>query len=256
MHNFAKTFCTAWGGGWWISVPEQHRALKAQCQRLTRLSYAFAWIADLSLMLLGGALKRKERLSARLADALSFLYMSMSVLHYVDQHGENNSDELVHAKWALEYGLYQAQKAMLDFVAHFPNRFVRYVVRWVAFPFGQTTRRPHDVDDHHLAQLMMQPNAYRETIKQSMYLSGDSIQPLDKIENAWALLIKHQTSYKKFGRLQYATFEDLEAQLQAKVVSGCITIDDKDDILISEKARWDAIQVDEFAPDMVHAQRG
>lgn len=248
MRNFAKAFCTAWGGGWWITVPGQP-ALKAEYRRLTRLSYAFAWIADLSLILLGGDLKRKERLSARLADALSYLYMSLSVLHTVEQSAEH-PDELLHAKWAIQFGLHQAQKAMLDFAANFPNRWIGYALRWVAFPFGQTLRAPHDNHDHQLAQCMMQPNAYRETIKRSVYLSGDPTQPVDRMEHALSLLIQHQISYHKFGRLQYGTFDDLAEQLQAKVSSGDIDTADQAAIFASEKARWDAIQVDEFSPEM------
>lgn len=244
MRNVAKTMCTAWTGGFWLAAPND--TFKAEYRRMTRLTYAFAWIADLSLMVLGGALKRKERLSARMADALSYLYMAMAVLHYVEQQPENK-DEIMHAKWALQYSFHHAQKAMLDFAANFSNRFLGCLVRFVAFPFGQTMRAPSDKHDHQLAQLMMRPNAYRDMLKQALFLSGDPSQPVDRMEHAFDLLTQHEESYQKFGRMQYTTFTDLAAQLDKKVQEGVLSAHDKDSILKTEQARWDAIQVDEFA---------
>ncbi len=243
MRNFAKTICTAWTGGFWLSAPNQ--TFKAEYRKMARLTYAFAWIADLSLMVLGGSLKRKERLSARMADALSYLYMAMAVLHYVEQQPESQ-DETVHAKWALQYSFHQAQKAMLDFAANFSNRLLGGLVRCVAFPLGQTMRAPSDKQDHQLAQLMMQPNAYRDLLKQALFLSGDPSQPVDRMEHAFELLMQSEESYQKFGRMQYTTFSDLDAQLEKKMQEGVLSAADKDMILKTEQARWDAIQVDEF----------
>ncbi|HVT61968.1 MAG TPA: acyl-CoA dehydrogenase, partial [Legionellaceae bacterium] len=103
LQHFAKAVCSAWTGGLALVVPPG--PMKIYFQRLSRLSHAFAWLADFSLMFLGGSLKRKERLSARLADGMSYLYMAMAALHLAQEHAESD-DHRIHAIWAVQYCFY------------------------------------------------------------------------------------------------------------------------------------------------------
>ena len=241
--NFSKTICSAWTGGLFITAPT--RPLKREYQRLARLSYAFAWLADLSLIYLGGDLKRKERLSARLADGLSYLYLAMAALRS-SQQSQDHIDQQLHAKWAVAYCFYHAQKSMIAFCQNFPVRPLGLVLRLLAFPCGQSMRYPSDKLGHQLAQLMTQNNNYRATLKTSVYLSGDTNQPVDKMESALQLMIKHADLYKKITDLRRYSFEELKEKLVEKVATGVLTQQEMEDIVSVEKARWDAMQVDEF----------
>jgi acyl-CoA dehydrogenase len=244
LQNFAKTICSAWTGGRLISVPNQ--PLKREYQRLTRLSQAFAWLADLSLIYLGGELKRKERLSARLADGMSYLYMAMAVLRSAESN-QNNPDELLHAKWAARYCFYHAQKAMIGFCNNFPAKFLGWLVRLVAFPFGQTMKYPSDVLDNQLAKLMRQNNQYRNRMKGSIYLSGDSDQPVDKMENAFQAVLQAESLLHKFADLRGYKNKKLKEKLQEKMEKKEITTEEMKTLLALEDIRWDAILVDEFS---------
>ncbi|WP_232220363.1 acyl-CoA dehydrogenase domain-containing protein [Legionella tunisiensis] len=243
MRNFAKTICSAWTSGIFISAPAN--GLKREYQRLARLSHAYAWLADLSLIYLGGELKRKERLSARLADGMSYLYLAMAALRYY-QKNEAHADEKVHAKWAVSYCFYHAQRAMIAFCQNFPSRPLGLLVRLLAFPFGQTMHYPSDKLDHQLAKLMMQNNHYREQMMKSIYLCGDPKQPVDRMEDALQLIIKHEALFKKIGDLRRFKFGALKEKLVEKVSKGELSQEDMDAIVAVERARWDAIQVDEF----------
>ena len=229
-----------------ITAPDN--ALKREYQRLARLSYAFAWLADLSLVCLGGTLKRKERLSARLADGMSYLYMAMAALRYFQDH-EEHADQQLHAKWAVSYCFYQAQKAMIDFCNNFPLRILGRLVRFAVFPFGQSMRYPTDKLDHQLAQLMTQNNHYRNELVTSVYLSGDSQQPIDRMENTLQLMITHRDLYTKISDLKRYKSVALVDKLAEKVVAGELTQDEMNTLVMIEKARWDAIQVDEFSSE-------
>ena len=244
MQNKAKAVCTAWTGGIFISAPKN--ALKREYQRLARLSYAFAWIADLSLMFLGGDLKRKERLSARLADGMSYLYLAMAALRYFQANGED-ADQRMHAKWAVTYCFYHAQKSMIAFCQNFPSRIIGLLVRVSVFPFGQSMRYPSDKLDHQLAQLMTKNNSFREMLVKSVYLSGDSKQPVDKMEHALQLVIANSERYGKINDLKRFKFTHLTQKLAEKVSKGELSQEDMDALVQVEKARWDAIQVDEFS---------
>ncbi|QRN04861.1 acyl-CoA dehydrogenase [Legionella sp. MW5194] len=243
MQNFAKTICSGWTGGLFISAP--NNGMKRAYQRLARLSHAYAWLADLSLIYLGGDLKRRERLSARLADGLSYLYMAMGVL-LTYQQNEEHVDEKLHAQWAVDYCFYHAQRAMIAFCANFPSRTLGVIMRLLAFPLGQTMRYPSDKADHQLAKRMMTNNHYRDRIKKRIYLSGDRRQPVDKMEETLQMVLKSADLYKKVSDLRRFKFDDMKVKLAEKVSQGQLTQQEMDDLVAVEKARWDAMQVDEF----------
>ncbi|MDP1603594.1 MAG: acyl-CoA dehydrogenase [Legionella sp.] len=246
MQNFAKGVCSAWTGGWFLTAPDN--GLNREYKRLARLSYAFAWLADLSLIYLGGELKRKERLSARLADAMSYLYMAMAALRNYQKNDEH-ADQLLHAKWAVTYCFYNAQKAMISFCNNFPSRFLGIIVRFFLFPFGQTMRYPTDKLDHQIARLMTENNHYRDDMKKLLYLSNNAEEPVDRVEHAFQLIIKEAHLYPKISDLKRYSFAGLKNKLAEKVSKGELTQGEMDALVAVEHARWDAIQVDEFTKE-------
>ncbi|PJD90425.1 MAG: acyl-CoA dehydrogenase [Legionella sp.] len=251
LHNFAKAVCAAWTGGRFIDAPDG--PLKKYFQRLARLSYAFAWLADFSLIFLGGALKRKERLSARLADGMSYLYMAMAALHLA-QENPDSEDHRIHAIWAVNYCFYWSQKAMLDLCHNFPSRILGLLLRCCVFPFGQTMPYPSDQQSHRLAQLMQHPNEYRDLLKQSVFLSGDVSQPVDRMEHAFHLLTEHEELYHDILVKSRGKREDFQERLLKQVEEGLIQPTDVDKLLAIEQACWDAIQVDEFEFAVVNSK--
>lgn len=246
MQNFAKTICSAWTGGLFISVPEN--SMKREYKRLARLSHAYAWLADLSLIYLGGNLKRKERISARLADGLSYLYMAMAALRNVQVH-QDNQDEKLHAQWAVAYCYYHAQKSMIGLCQNFPSKILGFCARVFAFPFGQTMRYPADKMDQKLALLMTGNNNYRNRLKNYIYLSGDHKQPVDRMEHALQLIIDNDGLSRKISDLKRFKFGKLKEKLQEKVEKNELSQQEMNDFLSVEEARWEAILVDEFTFD-------
>jgi hypothetical protein len=246
VRNFAKGMCSAWTGGHFISTPDN--ALKRQYQKLARLSHAYAWLADLSLIILGGSLKRKERLSARLADGMSYLYMAMAALRYCQQN-QYDKEQVLHAQWATQFCFYQAQKAMISFCRNFPNKLVGTLARWLMFPLGQSMKYPSDKLDQTISENMTTNNNYRDQIKEMVYLSGDKHQPVDRMEMALQAIIDNQDLYKKVHDLRGFKFGHLKDKLTEKVKNGDLTQKEMDELIKVEQLRWDAIQVDEFTFD-------
>ncbi len=211
------------------------------------MSYVFAWLADLSLIVLGGDFKRKERLSARLADALSYLYLAMAALRVTQTGSQVHSDEVLHAQWGVNYCFYQAEQALLGLCRNFPVRFLGWIMRIVAFPFGACRRYPSDKVDHQLAQCMTTNNRYRQGLVEALYLSGDAKQPIDRVELAFQGLVEHAALYKKIRGKTRLEAMHLHQDLSDLVANQEITTEEMQCILAVEAARWDAIQVDEFS---------
>lgn len=243
LSRLAKTLCAVWTGGLFISAPES--ALRRDYQRLARLSYAFSWLADFALIYLGGRLKRKERLSARLADSLSSLYLAMAVLRYYQAH-DKQADQKVHAAWALRYCLNKAQNAMIGFCNNFPSKPLGVLLRFVTFPFGATISPPDDKLEHQLAKSMMMNNTFRTYIKKSIYLSGDKSEPIDRMEQTLQLLIENSDLAERVPGIKRCNPKTLRNKLEEKVALQEISEVEKDILLQLEQAKWDAIQVDEF----------
>jgi acyl-CoA dehydrogenase len=163
----------------------RHRSpAKKYCRQLTRMSTALAWIADVAMLMLGGDLKRKERLSARLGDVLSYLYLASASLVYFEQQGQAKEDWST-VEWGLRHCLYHAQQAFIAFFDNFPNRWMaRTLRRWVFF-WGTCYRTETcDTLDHHIASHMMQPSEFRNRLTQYCYTNDRVTDPLGRMENA------------------------------------------------------------------------
>ena len=249
-----NTIRSVWAGltcGAFISTPSS--PLKKYYKRVARLSYNFACVSDISLMYLGGELKRKERLSARLGDALSHLYMASAVLKQFRDYGEHK-DELVYAKWALEYCLYETQKGLCGLTANFPSKTLGVVMRGLMFPVGKVYKGPSDKLDAQVAKSSMKNNAYRQRLLSRMYFSGDSNQPIDRVENAFQLVLNAADIVKKINKaIRAKTLPKLpiEKLLDEALEKEIINQQEYDQLAAAEQARWDALQVDEFEPKVL-----
>lgn len=243
---FSKAFCSAWTHGFLIFTPKH--PLKRACQKLTLLSYQFAFLADLSLILLGGQLKKKERLSARMADALCYLYAAMAVLH--DVHQRKDADpQFLHAKWATDFAYHQAQNAMIAFCQNFPFRPLNRLIQFLIFPFGRNLKRPSDFTDKALARYMSQNQPHRDHIKTTIALSDEPRTQLEQTEATFQTLQQWGHLYRKFSDLKRFKYGTLKAKLTEKVKEGALTPEEQAQLVLMEKMRWDAEQVDEYALD-------
>lgn len=239
--NFAKAVCSSWTKGFFIKVSEH--SMQNEYRTLVRLSHNYALLADLCLIYLGGELKRKERLSARLADGMGYLYMASAALHYASDIA-NNQDVKLHAEWASKYCFAKAQKSMLDLCENFPGRWFGGLIKFILFPFGQDLRLVDDKIDNRLATLMMENNEYRKQLLQDIYVVSD---PLARVEDAYQLIIANRDLYKKIAKFKRYKLDEIEKLLKEEVSSGKLSKAELEIIMNVERARREAITVDEFS---------
>lgn len=141
-------------------------------QQLSRLSAAFATLTDTTMLMLGGELKRRERLSARLGDVLSFIYLASAALkHYHDQ-GELE-DDLPLLRWGVEDLLAKTEQAMHEVLLNFPNRALGILLRVIIFPLGRRLTPPSDHTGAVIARSMMTPGPIRDRLVAGCYQSND-----------------------------------------------------------------------------------
>ena len=223
---------------------------KRYYQYMNRLSANLALLSDVSMAVLGGSLKRRERISARLGDILSQLYLASSVLKRYDDEGRNEADlPLVH--WGVQDALYQAEQAIDDLLRNFPNAFVAGMLRVVIFPLGRRYDAPSDKLDHKLAKIMQIPSATRSRIGRGQYLTPSEFNPVGLLEEALMDVMAaepiHLRICKETGR--NLPFTRLDEQAKQWLAEGKINADEAAILTKAEASRLRSINVDEFEPE-------
>lgn len=162
--------------------------------RLNRMSAALAICTDISLLVLGGDLKRKENLSARLGDVLSYLYLASSVMKYHADYGKPENEN-IYISWCLDYLLNQIQLSFSEFCQNFPNRIIGKILNFIIFPLGKNYKLPSDKLNHEIAKTLLMPSQLRDKLSSSCYSNNDKEDIVGRLENALALKTKNSDDY-------------------------------------------------------------
>lgn len=164
--NFIRSLWMGLTGSRFSNAPFADKT-KRYYQHMNRFSANLALLSDLAMATLGGNLKRKERISARLGDLLSQLYLASATLKRYQDEGRQ-SEDLPLVQWAVEDALYKLQSSLDDLLDNFPAG-LGGVLRLVLFPFGRPLKRPSDVLDHKVAKIMQTPCASRDRLGKGQF---------------------------------------------------------------------------------------
>jgi acyl-CoA dehydrogenase len=152
-------------------------------QHINRYSAAFAIAADVSMLTLGGELKRRESLSGRLGDVFSSMYLASMVLKHYDNQGRPGADQPL-VEWACRTLLYQAQEQLHGFLRNFPNRLVAAGLRLLIFPRGRMYSAPSDELGRQIADLITHPTESRARLCAGIYSTPEPGNPLGLLQTA------------------------------------------------------------------------
>lgn len=212
MSNLAKTCWRGITGGFLIFSPIKG-PIAYYYRQISRMSSALALLSDLSMMMLGGSLKRKERLSARLGDILSQLYLSSAVLKYFNDNGSPDSDRN-YVRWCIEMSLHKMELACVELTHNFPIRWLGRLMLGIIFPFGRTYPKPSDYLYHQIVNNMLEPSEFRDRLTRYCFISQDASDALRRLDLGLSelasiepLLLKFQKALRK-NLLLHRTFEE------------------------------------------------
>ena len=243
LSNLGRSFLLGITGGKFTQVPGPPET-RRYFQQLNRFAAALALLSDMSMLVLGGELKRREKLSARLGDVLSQLYLCSAALKRFEDQGRPPAD-LPLLTWALYSAFFKIQVAMDGVLANFPDRALAWVLRILVFPKGLTLNAPTDAMGHAVAQLLLAPSAARDRLTAGIYIPEGGGEIVGRLEVALAAVIEAD-----------AVKAAMKNDRQARDGLGAT---ETDTAAIAAVARAEAltravIDVDDFAPEDLRRQ--
>ncbi|TDJ33751.1 MAG: acyl-CoA dehydrogenase [Gammaproteobacteria bacterium] len=259
LSNGVRSLLLGLSGGHLASVPRRG-PFSRYYRQFSRYSAVLALCSDTAMGVLGGSLKRRERLSARLGDVLSWLYIGSTVLKRFEDAGRPVGEEVVTA-WCCEYALVKIQDALDGFLSNFPVKTVAWSLRALVFPFGRHQRVPGDRRDHLLASSLMQPGDIRDTLGTRLYTTAQPNNPIGMMEQTFRKVIDAEVLEARVHKahrkqeFEFAVGADLRTQLKAAVAADVLGEAEVRQLLDAEIAVADVIAVDEFEPSELGASR-
>jgi acyl-CoA dehydrogenase len=226
-------------------------------QHIVRFSAGFAFTVDVAMLTLGGYLKKKENLSARLGDVLSCMYLASMVLKHYENQGRHDAD-LPVVEWACRNLLYTAQEQLHSFLRNFPNRFLAAIVRFLVMPRGLVYSAPSDRLGSTIADLVSNPTESRERLGRYVYKTLEPTNPLGLLQEALVLSQIAEPIEKrirvegvKTGKISAL---DLPGQIAQALAAGIISETEAATLRDYDRKVMDLINVDDFAPNELGVQ--
>ena len=223
-------------------------------KQLSRMSRGLALCADFSMLVMGGELKRKEMISARLGDVLSHLYIASSVLKRYEDEGRQVSD-LPFVHYSLQRSLYEMGKAFDGFFQNFPVKTIGLLLRGLIFPLGNHYKMPGDEIAQQICEAMLKPGVMRDRLTHLCYF-GDENDLTGHVEHAFTAMVDAEPVFKKVAKAQRdGTIEKVltpSAAIDKAAELNIINEAEHAQLKRAEKLRWEAINVDSFAPEILN----
>jgi acyl-CoA dehydrogenase len=225
-------------------------------QHINRYSASFALITDAAMFTLGGELKRRELISARLGDILSYLYLASMVLkHYQDQ-GEPPED-LPLVEWSCRTLLYKTQEQFHSLLRNFPNRWVAALLRFLIFPRGRTYFAPSDALGQEIVELMITPSTTRDRLAAGIYTAVEPGNQIGLLQQAMEIaeqvkpLERRVFDARRAGEIKA---DDTPSQIDEAEQKGILTPAEAEAVRAFDRRVLDVTGVDDFDPNELRRQ--
>lgn len=246
MGNFVKSLFFGWTDAYFLKAPTSYAT--RYYQLVHQYSTFLAFLADFSMIVLGGELKRKEKLSARLGDMLSCLYMASAVLKRFHDADEPQA-ELPLVEWSCQQLLNECEVAMQGVINNFPARWARITLHMILKPLGHRRSMPSDKLGHVIAKILTEPSETRSRLTRLVYSKASENCPVGRLEEAFLKICAVEDLERKVakaakeGHLKTLT---LLGQIDEALEAGIITASEFHQLKEAELARQDVIRVDDF----------
>ena len=249
ISNISRSLYSSFTGSYFLSSPFKDET-KRYYQLLTRFSANLAMLSEISMLALGADLKRKERVSARLGDVLSHLYLASACLKRFNDEGRQQ-DDLPLLQWAVEDSLFTIQQAIDELLNNFPNKWLARCLRLIILPFGTWLTKPSDHLDHQIATLLQKPSDARTRLGKDQYLARNDKNVFGLLEQTLENIIACEPVFDKVCNAldKKLPFYHLDKVAQLGLDANVISEAEATLLIQTEIGRKAIISVDDFDND-------
>lgn len=250
ISNFFRSLWFGLTAAKFASAPGKGK-VKYYYKQLSRMSASFALLADASVLILGGELKRKEKLSGRLADALSNMYMLTATLKHYEDEGCKPNDLPIFI-WACEDSLYNIQESLKGVLRNFPIPIVGRILNFVIFPLTKPYGGANDQLGHKVARLILEPSNTRDRLTKGIFLTDKADDPMGRLEHALKLVLEAEDAERKIRdaiRIGLIHQQPIDSLLKKALELDIIDQNEADRVKAAHEATSNAIKVDEFTKE-------
>lgn len=256
ISNLARAFFLALTHAKFSRVP-LNTPTRRYYQNINRYSAAFALASDFAMLTLGGKLKQKELLSARLGDVLSSMYLASAVLKHFENQGRRSSD-LPLVEWSVRTLMYQAQEQLHSFLRNFPNRPVAIFLRCFIFPRGRTYSAPSDALSRKVVDIVTRSGEARQRLCEQAYTTVEPGNPVGLLQEALELseeLAPLEAKLRQARKEGLLHAEYLGHQIEEAAKAGVIDADDAEKLTNYHQKVFHLMSVDDFPADEIGRTR-
>lgn len=250
IRYFFSNVCRSWvlgiTAGYFAKAPTSD--LKRYYQRFSRYAAAFCMTVDVMMLTLGSSLKRKEKISGRLGDILSNLYMASAAMKYYEL--QNEPELLPFVTWACDELLHRTQFAFDQVLRNLSKHRYMFLLRYFIFPVGRRSNPPSDRLGVDVAELLLSPSSARARLSQHVYTRDTAHNPIGKIERAFELAIAVEPLEKRLHqaiKAKIAHGKNFYERVQSAKDASLFTTDEVNALLAAFAARMEVINVDDFS---------
>jgi len=258
LRNMVGSFLHAVSFGRFASSPDKTAPEMAKWYRqLARYSQSFALVGDWTVAFLGGDLKRKQRLSGRMADILSDLYLLSAVLRRYEDEGKIAEDKPLVDAIARDH-LYAIEQGFAGVFQNFPNPVLRWLMRILVFPLGRHRKPASDRETYRFARAVLRPGAFRDRLTMGTYVSMDPKDVTGVLEDAMIKVTKAEDIEAKFVRAVKKGIVERRLDRDAitdAVAAGVIDEAEAATLRLADVATDRVIKVDDFEFDELAAKQ-
>ena len=247
MSNIVRTFWMGITSARLVRAPG-NKVTRYYYRQLVRMSSAFALMTDFCLAILGGSLKRREKISGRLADVLSNMYVITAILKHYEDEGEPE-DDISLLRWACDDALFNIQSAMKGVMTNMPVPFIGRLLNFLVFPLTKPYKGPDDRQGYEVARFLLSPSDARARLTRGIYASSDPNDATGRIDHALDHVLRTEKLEKRLREnMKSGVLSTASLNLYEDAKANNIISEGEYDLLIEARAAVrNAIKVDEFS---------
>lgn len=271
LKNLSQTILLNLGLHSFFPVPFQGKS-RYYAQQIKRMSSTLAFLSDITFMRFGNALKRKESISARLGDILSYLYMASALIKYQehqnsilchpghirpeamtkdDKENRSNKDSNPCFYFGMAYCFHKIQIALDDLLNNFQNPILSFILKIIIFPFGKIYKAPADTLNKKISLLMMTDSWFRKKLKTHCFIKTVESDPVGRVELAFNACLENEPARNRIKAAikegKIIKKESWKLQVIEAIQANLITFTEANSLVEAEKRRLDSLEVDEFS---------